>query len=335
MAVEGGASSARWRGVAGGFVGVVLLGWFGWTVDWVAVGATLGGVRVAEFGVACAAMMLSHAAHAARYGVLVGHIAPQAGPLLLWDAVVVGQAGNTLLPLRAGNVLRPIVVARHTGAALPALLFSTLAELLCDAFGILTMLAGVVLLLPPDHPGLLGAARGWATPAAVALVAVFFGVLFLGTRRARRAALWASRVLPSRRARRLSLRGFEALVVGLMPIGRVRRLVAALFWTLVGWAAWVVAIVAAASSISLDVAPSAALALVCALALAMTIPQAPGFLGGFQVVTVEVLGAWGAPDVAAEAMAVLLWVAFFLPVTLVGLEAAWRRGVRLSQSRAP
>jgi uncharacterized membrane protein YbhN (UPF0104 family) len=226
------------------------------------------------------------------------------------------------------------VVSRHAGAPLPALLFSTLAELLCDAFGVLAMVAMGLLALPESASGLANIAHHWAGPAVAVVALCFLGVLLLGTRRARRAALLLSRGLPSRRARRVALRGFEALVVGLMPIGSVRRLALALFWTMAGWGAWVVAVLSAAACISLPVDPTAALALVCALAVAMSVPQAPGFLGGFQVVTVEVLGAFGAPKVAADAMAVLLWAAFFLPVTVLGVEAAWRRGVRLLAGEA-
>lgn len=310
-------------------LGAALLVWFAAGVDWPRVGSVLANVLLGEFALACLALLVSQAAHAARYAVLIRHIAPTAGPLLIWDAVLIGQAGNTLLPLRAGNVMRPYVVSRVTGASLPALLFTTLSELLCDALGVLLMVAGVLVLLPEGQVGFVATVHGWAAPAAVGLVIAFFGVLGLGTRQARRTVLRLSGLLPSRRARRVAVSGFEALVIGLLPIGKLRRLMWAVLWTMLGWAAWVGAVVATGSSVGLVIHSSAALALVCALAIAMTVPQGPGFLGGFQVVTAQVLAMWGAPTVESQAVAVLLWVACFLPATLIGLEASIRRGVKL------
>ena len=69
-----------------------------------------------------------------------------------------------------------------------------------------------------------------------------------------------------------------------------------------------------------------------ALTLAMMVPQAPGFLGMFQVVTEEALALFGAPAAEAKAVAVLFWTVCFVPITILGLYDGWRLGIGIGPS---
>ena len=64
-----------------------------------------------------------------------------------------------------------------------------------------------------------------------------------------------------------------------------------------------------------------------ALSLAMMVPQAPGFLGMFQVVTEQSLSLWHAPAAQAQAVAMVFWTVCFVPVTILGLVDGARLGL--------
>jgi uncharacterized membrane protein YbhN (UPF0104 family) len=83
-----------------------------------------------------------------------------------------------------------------------------------------------------------------------------------------------------------------------------------------------------------DVPAAGALFIETALTLSMLIPQAPGFLGVFQVVTEEALALWGTPTAQAEGIALVFWSVCFVPITIWGLFEAWRQGLGLSGGQA-
>ncbi|MBW2257981.1 MAG: hypothetical protein JRI25_25730, partial [Deltaproteobacteria bacterium] len=71
---------------------------------------------------------------------------------------------------------------------------------------------------------------------------------------------------------------------------------------------------------------SLALGLFIAVALtaSISVPQAPGYLGLFQVVMENAAMLWGVPEAVAEAESFVLWFVYVGPITLAGLWYAFR-----------
>ncbi len=310
-------------------MGVVAAGAFAWGVDWVAVTAVMATADPAWMALAVAVMAGSVGTHAARYAVLVGHLTPRPSTMLWWDSNAILAAGNTLLPLRAGNVLRPLLVARDGGAALPPLFFALLPELLCDVFAVIAVLAAGLALAPPGTSPQVAAL---AIPLGSLAVGALGVLLALGTRGARGVAVRLMRLSPSRRFRHWALARFDELTSALAPVGKLRRLAAALFWSVAGWATWAIALDATLRAVGHPLDPGIVLVLVATLAASTVVPQAPGFLGTFQVLVAGALVAWKVPEATADAVALLGWAVLFLPPTLIGLFSAWRRGMSLRES---
>lgn len=131
-------------------LGLGLLAWFLSGLQWRELHQALSDLSWGWVVVAALLMLADYALHAWRWGVLVRHLDPDVGFGLLWRATTIGWGFNTLLPLRAGNFLRPAVVAMRRPVSYGTLLFTTVAEYVCDAFGIVLMLLCMVLLLPPS-----------------------------------------------------------------------------------------------------------------------------------------------------------------------------------------
>jgi uncharacterized membrane protein YbhN (UPF0104 family) len=83
-----------------------------------------------------------------------------------------------------------------------------------------------------------------------------------------------------------------------------------------------------------DLPLTAAIFLQSAIALAVSVPSAPGFVGLYHAMAVFVLATlWGAPAEQAGAFAIGFHLAGFVPVTLIGLYYAWRTGLSLGVAR--
>ena len=70
--------------------------------------------------------------------------------------------------------------------------------------------------------------------------------------------------------------------------------------------------------------------MVC-LALAVALPQAPGFIGVFHIATQKTLAIFGVGLSSAQSFAIILWALSVIPVTIVGLLFLWREGVSFGE----
>lgn len=70
--------------------------------------------------------------------------------------------------------------------------------------------------------------------------------------------------------------------------------------------------------------------MVC-LALAVALPQAPGFIGVFHIAIQKTLDIFGVGLSSAQSFAIILWALSIIPITIVGLLFLWREGMSLGE----
>lgn len=70
----------------------------------------------------------------------------------------------------------------------------------------------------------------------------------------------------------------------------------------------------------------ACLVIVC-LALAVALPQAPGYIGVFHIATQKSLAIFGVGLSSAQSYAIILWALTIIPVTIAGFLFLWREGI--------
>lgn len=332
--------SRSWRELVqylGMLLGLLMLGWFLWTLDWNGLIAVLGRVRWTWVGVAAVIMLVDYALHAWRWRILLHHVDPGVDAKTLWRATTILWAFNTLLPLRAGNLLRPAVVTLVRGAPYAAVLVTTVAETVCDVVGIAVLVLWMLWLMPGSVADSEALARVQMLGAvgAVAAIAGLAGAMALSSSRARRGLVRALESFPYDRIRTPMLAGFDQLVMGLGAVGEPIRFLQAIGVTMLVWVGWLLAILATLRAFDLDVPLAGALFVETTLTLSMMLPQAPGFLGVFQVVLEDALGLFGAPRSEAEAVALVFWMVCFVPVTVLGVYDAWRIGLSPSGEARP
>ena len=158
-------------------------------------------------------------------------------------------------------------------------------------------------------------------------------VLLLASRGARSVAKLALSWL-GRPWRHRAYRIYLQLVEGLQPARVPRRLVAGLAWTAAVWMFTALFIVAVLWSMEIRLPVAGALFAAVALTVAITLPQAPGFLGIFQVAMTESLVLWGVSRGESQAVALILWAVYVLPITGIGMFHAWLEAADVNAIRA-
>lgn len=253
-------------------------------------------------------------------------------------ATAVGFAASTVLPARAGEVIRPYFLSRHEPMSATGAFATVILERLLDTITVLIQLGAFVMLFGQDvrraNPWAFRAVQ-WAGAAAGAVALGSLVVLFLlagDPARLGRAMARAERVLPSTLAGLLA-RVAEKFATGLAIIRRPGRLLIALGLSFPLWLCIDVGIWAVAVAFGLAVPFTGSFLLLAFLVLGVAVPT-PGAIGGFDAAfRFAATTFYGAPDAAAVGGALVLHMFSAVPVLLLGLFFAASAGMNLSRMR--
>ena len=254
-------------------------------------------------------------------------------------ATVIGFAATFLLPARAGEVIRPYLLARREGLPATATFATVILERLMDMVTVLTLFAVFVLTADPATMSAQPAhlARVQAGGLIAAGVAVFaLTVAFAAAGHPERLGRWALRiehVLPSRMARMVA-KFVESFTQGLGVMRQPRRLLVSLalsvpLWLSIAAGIWL-------TSLAFHITfPFVGTFLVMTILVVGVAMPTPGAVGGFHAAyQIAVQSFFGAPDDRAIGAAIVLHAVSFLPVTLLGLVFMARDGLSLSRAQA-
>jgi uncharacterized protein (TIRG00374 family) len=253
-------------------------------------------------------------------------------------ATAVGFAASTVLPARAGEVIRPYFLARHEHMSATGAFATIILERLLDIVAVLVLLAAYVFGfgrgLELTNPVALGVLK-WtgATAALGALVAlVILFVLAGNPERLGRATKRIAAVVPSFAS--AIARVAEKFARGLGAIRSPSRLFVALVWSFPLWLSIAVGIWAVAVAFRLAMPFTGSFLIVALLVLSVAVVPTPGAIGGFHAAfRYGATTFFGAPDDAAVGAAIVLHVLSIGPSLLLGLYFAAQVGVNLSRMR--
>jgi glycosyltransferase 2 family protein len=253
-------------------------------------------------------------------------------------AVTIGFMGNNLLPARLGEFLRAYSLSRMEPVPVVSSLASLVIERLFDGVFVIALL--FIAMSLPGFPTLAaGEGVGYTGYARTAAVLVGFAIVVLLALvlMPRRAVAIVERIVgifPDS-VRRPIVDALEAFLTGAGILRDPVLLLRAASWSLVLWLFNAVGFWIAFMAFGLPLPFTAALFFQSAIALAVSVPSGPAFVGVYHGAAVFVLSRmWGAPEAAAGAFAVGFHLAGFVPVTLIGLYYAWRMGLSYGEVAA-
>lgn len=247
---------------------------------------------------------------------------------------VIGFAASAVLPARAGEVLRPYLLARQEGLSATSAFATIVVERVLDLVAVLLLLAAYLIWFDPGmasrDSALFSAIRvGGLVMTPVALLSL--GLMFyMAGHPASLHALIArtERVLPARAAA-ATVRLARMFSEGFGVVRRPERLLASIGWSLVMWLViaaetWVVAV-----AIGIKMPFTGTLLLLLLLVVGVAVPT-PGGVGGFhEAFRLGVTAFFAADNNAAIGAAILLHAASFVPVCIMGAWFAFRDGMNL------
>ena len=249
-------------------------------------------------------------------------------------ATCIGFMVNNILPLRAGEFMRPYALSRLERVPLVAAFSTLVIERILDGVFVVGSLF-IVTMLPGFPAGRLAESAQFATAARG------FGILVLGLlaglgllvafpRRVVGVLEAIASKLPFAGLRRFIIDSLEAFLAGVGILRDPVLLGRALFWTVVHWMTNAFAFYFGYRAFGIELPFLAAVFLQACVALAVALPSAPGFFGPFEAaVKIVLVSMWGAEESKAIGFAIGVHVLTFIPVTVMGLYYAWRMGFSL------
>jgi uncharacterized protein (TIRG00374 family) len=253
----------------------------------------------------------------------------------LWPttyALLVGQFFNNVLPFRAGDAARIVVLHSRTGCSRAETTGTVVIERFFDVLALLLLLFVTLPWFP--EVTWLRAAGILAIALLVALLAAVLVLRVFGERPIRFAVRPLSR-LPFLGPERVEA-AVRNLTQGLVALRSARLGLVAFLWTLASWVVlassfWLVMV-----GFDLGLSPVAGFLVVIATGLSMIIPSAPAAVGVFEAAAIVALSAYGVPQTQALSYALVVHALNVLPFVLTGLVAVnVARGARRSQRRGP
>ncbi|HWR16111.1 MAG TPA: lysylphosphatidylglycerol synthase transmembrane domain-containing protein [Terriglobales bacterium] len=249
------------------------------------------------------------------------------GKLSYWrttQAIYVGLLTSEILPLRAGEIIRGILVARWLGRKFHDVLPSMAVERMFDAFWFSGAMIATALLI--DVPPQIRVGTNVMAAAAILGIIVFVYVV--------KKTHYAENVVdlnaePKNLVEKLRFALFE-IRVELKQIGLGRR-----FWTS-GLVSGLLHVVQALAFLSIlkacgvDLPLLASIAVFLVVHLGIAIPNAPANVGTFQLFCVLGLTFFGVEKSTAAAVSVIAFAILTFPVLLIGVLATLQAGFSLT-----
>ena len=256
----------------------------------------------------------------------------------LWHATAIGFMANNILPARAGELVRSYGATRLVGVPFTTALASVAVERIFD--GVVIGLLFAIALASPEFPA--GAMIGTTNLSLLAGIMVigFSGVLVvcLAVVRNRDRVLpllerVLHRVLPHRFAP-AAIRVMHHATDGLAVLHSVRDVLRVLVWSFAVWGMNTFAFILGFHAFGLGHLPvDAALLLQGVVAFGVAVPQAPGFFGGFELLTRLALEFYGVAGDRALSYGFGIHIGWFIPITLIGFWYLMRTGLTLRDLR--
>ncbi len=248
----------------------------------------------------------------------------------LFPVVCIGYMGNNVYPARAGEVLRSILLKQKDNVDISASLATIVVERLFDAITIL----GLVLLNLGQFSRRVG--LEWVSRVAVIggivfglILLVFLGMVFLPVQTEAFFGWFINQLLPAK-ARSLAKNIISKFILGLgalkSPLAALQvLLLSCLIWLAEAGLYWGVM-----RALNLNLSFIQLLLVEGVVNLVLLIPAAPGGLGTFDAACKAMLELFGVSPDLALGFALLLRVALWVPITVLGAVLFFREGFSLS-----
>ncbi len=274
---------------------------------------------------------------ALRWKVLLAHVQPDTRLGSRFAAVSIGFMGNNVLPLRAGEFMRPYALSRLESVTVSGAFGSLVVERFLD--GIVLLLFLVLPVMIPGSPaadafsgerGALLLRGGLVTVALVLFALVSMAVL---PRQFAQLVEWFARFLPKKISVPL-MRSLASFLDSFAIMRDPKLLGLGLAWTIFFWIWHAGSFWLGMLAFGIDTGFLSAIFVTAAVGWGVALPSAPGFFGTFHyAASFALIAVYGVPADQSLAFAFGYHFGGWLPITLIGFYYAWKMGLSLGEVR--
>jgi glycosyltransferase 2 family protein len=275
------------------------------------------------------AFALGNVARALRWRSLFAAARRPARGVVL-NATMVGYFYNSILPARAGEAARVLVLNQRSSAPTVEIVGTIVLERMYDVIAILVIFFAAEPWLP--HVSWFGAAA-LAAIVLAGLIALAATVLAVYGDRSLRLLLRPLRRFPWFSGTRLDLT-VEELTHGLSGLRHGTVALEAFLWTILAWMLSALCAYIVSLSFHLHLSFACGVLVVVAVGLGMILPSPPGAVGVFEGAALIALKAFGVPHSSALPYALVLHAVNFVPFVLVGVLLLHHNARRPGPGRA-
>ena len=253
----------------------------------------------------------------------------------LFPTVTIGYFGNNILPARAGELLRAIVLKKDEDIPISASLATIIVERVFDG---VVMLGFVFVNLPElarltSSSGFVGDIRTLAVIGTVVFIGallVFLAAAMFPERTQSIVRRITTRLVPQRyREKILGLS--DRFLGGLAALRSPRGVLMIFVTTVVIWLLETGKYWFLMHAFPFKVSFFTLMLMNGIVNLATTIPSAPGYVGTFDAPGIAVLTAYGVPKATAAAYTLALHIALWFPITALGGYYLVKKGIHWSE----
>jgi uncharacterized protein (TIRG00374 family) len=260
-----------------------------------------------------AAFALGNGARAVRWRSLFARARrPPLGTVA--DAMMVGYLYNNIMPARAGEAARVVVLTQRSTTSPVEIIGTVVLERLYDVLAILVVFFAAEPWLP--HVSWFGAAAVAAIVLAVLIAAAAIVLAVFGDRPLRLLLRPVARF--SRFSGERLQRTLDELTHGLSGLRHPLLALEAFVWTIAAWLMTALCAYLVSLSFHLHLPFACGVLVAVAIGLSMILPSPPAAVGVFEGAALIALEAYGVSHSSALPYAVVLHLVNFIPFVVVG-----------------
>lgn len=296
------ATSKKIQGALGVLLSVGLIVWMITTIEWSEVGRQLARVHLWALIPSVAILFVHFILRSLRWRYL---LPDTERPTLrqLFDAIMVGNFATYMLPLRAGEFVRPALLSLHTNYSFSSTFVSVVIERFFDLSAVLITF-GILVLRVDGLPEWAGQGAFLLSLLAGAILAFILVGTYLPEAVLKGAGI-VLRALPSK-AQDFANKFLKDFLEGAAILKRPRNFIFTVLLTVAVWATCYLSFyIFLWLFFDGGGSPWLAISIAVIVALAVAAPSAPGFLGVYQTACIAGFALYGISRETAAAYSIV------------------------------
>lgn len=309
-------------------ISLFILIWLFLSIEWTSVIEAMKHLNYIYLGISFIIIVLHFIFRTIRWKLLLNSN-PKYNNKIGFDSIQLGNFVNYILPLRAGEIARPLLLTKKTKIPFPTTMASVVVERFFDLACVLALFALLVYLIP-DLPV-------WASEGVFVLGILAFIILTVMSlasfypRTLKKTAIIFLNFLPSIFKKKI-LKLLDLIIEGTSVLNQFKNLIFIIGLTAIIWFSnillfyiWTLMLPNAVASFELSLACSVL------IALAVAAPSAPGFIGVYQIGCVAAFAIFGIDKETAIAFSLVTHLFQYIIIIGYGVYLVFKYGLNLKE----